>query len=49
MYRFAMNYFLLGIFLSGFKLTAEDVDRRLNFIDENDGGLPLEIVISLKR
>ncbi|XP_028410081.1 formin-like protein 2 [Dendronephthya gigantea] len=39
----------LGIFLSGFKLTAEDVDRRLNFIDESDGGLPLEIVISLKR
>ena len=39
----------LGIFLSGFKLKAEDVDRRLNFIDENDDGLPLEIVISLKR
>ena len=39
----------LGIFLSGFKLNAQDVDRRLNFIDENDGGLPLEIVISLKR
>ena len=42
-------FFFLGIFLSGFKLNAEDVDRRLNFIDENDDGLPLEIVISLKR
>jgi hypothetical protein len=42
-------FFFLGIFLSGFKLNAQDVDRRLNFIDENDGGLPLEIVISLKR
>ena len=39
----------LGIFLSGFKLNAQDVDRRMKFIDENDGGLPLEIVISLKR
>jgi hypothetical protein len=48
---FKIVYFppFLGIFLSGFKLNAQDVDRRLNFIDENDGGLPLEIVISLKR
>ena len=47
---FSKSQFLSpGIFLSGFKLNAQDVDRRLNFIDEKDGGLPLEIVISLKR
>ena len=44
-----LSYAFLGIFLSGFKLNAEEVDRRLKFIDENDGGLPLEIIISLKR
>eukprot|EP00118_Oscarella_pearsei_P023521 m.282559 g.282559 ORF g.282559 m.282559 type:complete len:1368 (+) comp40658_c0_seq13:550-4653(+) len=38
----------LGIFLSGFKLSIEEIDARLYEVDE-DKGLPLEHVIALKR
>ncbi|XP_065828547.1 uncharacterized protein [Oscarella lobularis] len=38
----------LGIFLSGFKLSINELDARLYEVDE-DRGLPLEHVIALKR
>jgi hypothetical protein len=38
----------LGIFLSGFKMSVDEIDTKLNIVD-SDKGLPLESVMALKR
>ncbi|CAH3194613.1 unnamed protein product, partial [Porites evermanni] len=39
----------LGIFLSGFKLSAKEIDEKLSVFREEDGALPMDHVIALKR
>ena len=38
-----------GIFLSGFKLSTKEVDEKLSVFREEDGALPMDHVIALKR
>jgi hypothetical protein len=38
----------IGIFLSGFKMSVDEIDTKLNIVD-SDKGLPLESVMALKR
>lgn len=39
----------LGIFLSGFKLSTKEIDEKLSLFREEDGALPMDQVIALKR
>lgn len=39
----------LGIFLSGFKLSVKEIDEKLGVFREEDGALPMDHVIALKR
>ncbi|KAL9974456.1 hypothetical protein ACROYT_G011488 [Oculina patagonica] len=39
----------LGIFLSGFKLSTKEIDEKLSVFREEDGALPMDHVIALKR
>ena len=41
--------FPLGIFLSGFKLSTKEIDEKLSVFREEDGALPMDQVIALKR
>ena len=43
------NFFPLGIFLSGFKLSTKEIDEKLSVFREEDGALPMDQVIALKR
>jgi len=38
-----------GIFLSGFKLSTKEIDEKLSVFREEDGALPMDQVIALKR
>ena len=38
-----------GIFLSGFKLSTKEIDEKLSVFREEDGALPMDHVIALKR
>ena len=42
-------HFISGIFLSGFKLTAKEIERKLSLFREEDGAFPMDHVIALKR
>ncbi|XP_048577123.1 formin-like protein 6 isoform X2 [Nematostella vectensis] len=39
----------LGIFLSGFKLTTKEIDTKLSVFRQEEGALPVDHVIALKR
>ena len=41
--------YMTGIFLSGFKLSAKEIDEKLSVFREEDGALPMDHVIALKR
>ena len=43
------NFSPLGIFLSGFKLSTKEIDEKLSVFREEDGALPMDQVIALKR
>ena len=43
------HFYMTGIFLSGFKLSAKEIDEKLSVFREEDGALPMDHVIALKR
>lgn len=43
------HFNMTGIFLSGFKLSAKEIDEKLSVFREEDGALPMDHVIALKR
>lgn len=44
-----MSILPTGIFLSGFKLSRKEIDEKLSVFREEDGALPMDHVIALKR
>lgn len=46
---FGMFSLSTGIFLSGFKLSTTEIDEKLSVFREEDGALPMDNVIALKR
>ena len=43
------SFNVTGIFLSGFKLSVKEIDEKLGVFREEDGALPMDHVIALKR
>lgn len=47
--RHVLKFHTTGIFLSGFKLSVKEIDEKLSVFREEDGALPMDHVIALKR